>query len=415
MRHYRELKFEKNNTKELEKVLKEIAKIKSNDWIYEAKLSREFSIETGIPISNLVSFLSPYYTHVISETEKEVFRGLIHIGIQNNSIIIIDIIEQLNEKKMSVQLFNYVLHNFIDDIVMTNPQIFNEFTGTLKLKRDKPKITNQTIKPKEKKSLVISTTGDEYEIFNYRIKKPIHYIHPKGQVEMLIQESDELILEKKNKIDYFTPNNIALLMSVSNKATIEAKVLLNEIKKENEIISNVDKVKLSTELICDYIEKIQTAIVFTYTTLEAFVNLSIPEDYKFSKIIKEAGVVYEKRYTRDSIERLIPLKEKLTMVLPDIYDTDHIEKESFFGRFSNLEELRNKIIHQKSIEHTELYNDYFKESIFDLCKVSEDIIDFFYENCKKDYSTNPMWPWIKGKNEKLIPKREYKSEYFKKA
>lgn len=414
MRHYKELKFEKDNTLELEKVLLEIENIKANKWSFDTNLRDKFSKESGIPNSKLISLLSPHYTHIISDSENKIFRGLVHIGIQNNSIKVIDIFDQFNEKKMPALLFNYVLHNFIQDIVIPNPKIFSNYTGTVEIKRDKPVIPTRKTSQTPKKLLVISTNPEKFEIFNYRTKKPIHYTHPKGEGEgeVLFQASEELIIDKKNKIDYFTPNNIALLLSVSNNALQDAKVLLKQIKKKNEFKDKIEEVKFSTSLICDYIEKIQTAIVFTYTTLEAFVNLSIPEEYEYCKIAKEAGVSYEKKYKRDSIERLIPLKEKLTDVLPDIYDTKQIEKEKFFGRFANLEELRNKIIHQKSIEHTELYNDYFKESIFDFCKVSEDIIDFFYENCKNDFSTNPMWPWIKGKKENLLPRAEYRAEDF---
>ncbi len=131
MRHYKELKFERDNTLELEKVIAEIANIKADKWECDMNLRDKFSKETEIPTSKLVSLLSPYYTHVISDTEKKVFRGLVHIGIQNNSIIIIDIIEQLDEKKMPVHLFNYVLHNFIQDIVIPNPKIFSDCKSRL--------------------------------------------------------------------------------------------------------------------------------------------------------------------------------------------------------------------------------------------------------------------------------------------
>lgn len=414
MKHYKELKFEKDNLQELRKVLIDISQLDAKGWVHVDRFRDQFALKYEIPVTDVISFASPFYKYQPPQTEHIIFSGVVFIGIQENSIIVLDIIDQFKEHKLPVHLYNYVLRQFIQDIVNPNNKIFKDYIGIIKSKREKPAAHKIQIEKKQKKSLVISASPDKYNVFNYRVKKPVHFFDPTGKGEMLLQEADELYIDKKNKIDYFTLNNIALLLSVSSKATGEAKALLKKIKEKNKLTDPIKTLILSTGLICDYIEKVQTSIVFTYTTIEAFVNLSIPENYEYVKLVKEAGVSYEKKYYRDSVERLIPLKEKLTVVLPDIYDTNPIETEKFFARFTNLEELRNKIIHQKSIEHTELYNDYFKASIFDLCKVSEDIIEFFYENCKNDFSTNPLWPWIKGK-EKILPKAKFKPEYFEKS
>lgn len=304
-----------------------------------------------------------------------------------------------------------MLQNFLKEVIIPNSEILKGFQLKTELKREKPTIPKKLIQKTPKKSLVISLTPDKYKIFDKRVKKPIHFISPDNIGEMLLQEADEIDLNKDKKITFFTPNNISILLSISEKALTKAKDIYEKFEIEVESTDPVGIVKLTTSLVCDYIENIQTAIIFAYSALESFVNLSIPDDYEYSIIQKDAGVSYEKKYIRDSIERLVPLKDKLSKVLPDIYDTEPIEKEDFFCRFSILENLRHKIIHQKSIESTELYKDYFRESIFDICQISVDIINFYYENCQHHFSTNPIWPWIKEK-ENLFPKARFESKDF---
>ena len=48
---------------------------------------------------------------------------------------------------------------------------------------------------------------------------------------------------------------------------------------------------LNTKIIYNYIEEIQTAIVFGYTALEAFSNLSIPEKYVYTAKPNSKGIV----------------------------------------------------------------------------------------------------------------------------
>jgi len=411
MRHYREFKLEKDNLTGLRKVLISLSDNIPKGWFVNSKLIDDFIKDKDILSDDIICFLSPYYTHVISKEEKKVFRGKIFFGIRENNLIVFDIIEQFDEIKLPVHLYNYVLQNFLKEVIIPNSEIFKGYQIKTALKREKPTIPRKKELVTSKKSLVISLTPAKYKIFDKRVKKPIHFVAPDKTGEMLLQEADELRINKNKKITFFTPNNISLLLSISEKALLNAKYLYKKIGIEEKDINPVEFVKLTTSLVCDYIENIQTAIIFSYTALESFVNLSIPDDFEYSKIQTDAGVAYEKKYIRDSIERLIPLKEKLEKVLPDIYDTEPIENEDFFNRFSILENLRNKIIHQKSVESTELYKDYFKDSIFQLCQISVDTINFFYENCQHNFSTNPIWPWIKGK-EYLFPKAEFNSKKF---
>lgn len=411
MRKYRNLKIELNNKEKLQSIISKLKKIEVNDWKVNPSLCKQFAEKYNIIEEELVAFVSQYLKNLNPKSEKEVFAGTVYFGIKGNQLIVYDIISLIEGSKLPVHLYNIILQKFISDIIKPHPEIFGQTKGIIEIEQNKPKIPIVSSRqPNSKKSLVISANPQEFEVFDYRLKRPVHYMSRTGNGEALMLEGDEVNIGKK-KINYFTPNNIGILLSVSNKSRDNAKSLLKEIKNRKKIKIPIEDIKDSSTIICDYIEQIQTSIVFTYTSIEAFVNLSIPKDYEYFEIKKEAGVHYEKRFQGDSIERLLPLKTKLKEILPDIYETDAIDKEKFFLDFDRLESLRNKIIHQKSIEHTELYKEYFKNTIFTVCEVANKLISFFYENCEEDFSTNPIWPSINGK-EKNFPKSYFDANDF---
>lgn len=261
---------------------------------------------------------------------------------------------------------------------------------------------------KSKPSLIINLRPEDYEIFDMRIKKPLTY-EVFGKVDeggsMVLQEKDEVLISNK-KLEYFIPNNVAVLLSISQKAKCIAAELFeknfNPTKTNIEILKAEDKINFAKRKsieVADYIEQIQTSIVFAYTTLEAFANLSIPEEYYFYQKVKSKGI--DERYDKTAIEKWINLTTKLQNILPIIYKTKPIEKSKDWAYFVKLEKYRHEIVHQKSIEHTGFYKVYFQKDIFAICSCAEAIIKFFYDNHSLEKS-NPLWPWIIGK-EKEFP------------
>lgn len=256
-----------------------------------------------------------------------------------------------------------------------------------------------------KLALVVGTTPDSFSVANRRLMKPVcHQSYEEGSLQgsMLIQSIDKVSLNRNDYITYFIPNNIALLLSVSDKALTEAKKIYAINFSNKKIELDLDKMtgdrKLmmnhASSLVCDYLENIQTSIVFGYTALESFVNLSIPDGYTHTSEKNNKGIseVFDKK----AIERWLPLKTKVKTILTEIYGTRKVDSQKWWGQFLNLEAYRNEIIHQKSISHTEFYKVYFKHSIFSVCKSPTDVIRFFHDSHAEDSMTNPIWPWMEG-------------------
>lgn len=270
---------------------------------------------------------------------------------------------------------------------------------------------------KSKSSLVVGLTPREYKIFDLRMTKPTFHFAKDNSGSMLIQDIDTVKLNRSRKISYFVPNNIGMLMSVSSKASSRGKEIFDRKFKSNSY--ELDVTKLSgnkkeaidaiSKDVYDYIEEIQSAIVFAYTALEAFANLSIPQSYVYQAKKNSKGIA--ESYDKVAIERWLSLKTKIKFILPELYKTAAAEKQKWWVQFVTLEEYRNEIIHQKSIGATEFYKAYFKDSIFNIINCIESVISFFYVAHLDNGKTNGVWPWLKEHTD--IPSIEFQQNRFK--
>ncbi|HEY5536082.1 MAG TPA: hypothetical protein VIL99_14245 [Ignavibacteria bacterium] len=276
------------------------------------------------------------------------------------------------------------------------------------------------MKTTNKQGLVYCIQPEQYDIFDERINKPICIKNVENGIEkgsMVFQELDEVYF-KKNPLTYFPPNNVGLLLSISKNHLKNAKELFNtEINPNNVNHSFVNTtnnkkefLKQKSKLVADYIEIIQVCIVFGYTTLEAFTNLSITEDYIYKVNIKKKGVT--EHYDKSAIERWVSLNDKISKILTDIYKTKKVEGTKFWSYFVKLEKYRHDIIHQKSIERTDFYKKYFTSDIFDICACPELILKFFYEANSSKQKTNPLWPWLINKDKEFPFTTDFKPTNF---
>jgi len=269
-------------------------------------------------------------------------------------------------------------------------------------------------------ALVVGINPDNFKLSDRRLMKPVcHQQFENGQLtgSMLVQEIDSVTLSRSRNATYFLPNNIALLLSTSKKSLESAKEIYQGYLTSQNVEVDLEKLdgdrkagmnEISSK-VCDYLEHIQTAIVFGYTTLEAFVNLSIPDHYEYTTTKNSKGIT--QTYDKKAIERWLTLKTKINNILVKIYGTPRADSQVWWGHFSNLENYRNDIIHQKTIDSTEFYKVYFKSSIFEICKSPEKVIQFFHDCHAKQDRTNPIWPWLKGA--KGLPiNRSYNSQHF---
>jgi len=277
------------------------------------------------------------------------------------------------------------------------------------------------MKKNNKTVLVVGLFPQQYQIADIRLNKPVcHQQIEDGKItgSMLLQDLETAPIEEGKEITYFCPNNIAVLLSVSSKSLAKAKQLYEEYFNSSMIEFRLEKIegdkkaflnRVSTT-VCDYIEHVQTSVVFAYTALETFANLSIPYGYTYQTENKSKGIV--EIYDKEAIERRLSLKVKLQYILRKIYDSEKLERQKWWGHFSNLERYRNDIIHQKTINTTSFYKEYFKKTIFQACETPLPIIKFFYEAHAEHNRTNPIWPWLVNEKNYFPVNTQYDSKNF---
>lgn len=252
---------------------------------------------------------------------------------------------------------------------------------------------------------VVCTDVSKYGYYDIRALKPFcvdsrEHENPTYQMNVAFQEVDSVKLNKNNSISYFVPNNISLLLSNSKKALQCAEEMYKDTISQRYDESELTSEKLweNCTLISDYIELVQTAIVFGYTALEAFANISIPSDFVYHKDNNSKQGIQES-YNKEGIERWLSLTDKFKSLLPDIQGCKQLPQR-LFTKFKNLEKLRNSIIHQKSIESTDFMYDYFKADVLECIKAPEEIISYFQSNnsisTTAQYNALLLSPWIEG-------------------
>ena len=150
---------------------------------------------------------------------------------------------------------------------------------------------------KNKPYLIIGLDPQDYKIFDKRIMKPITYQlsfeEEKTEGSMVSQVIDDVTVSKK-KLEYFVPNNVGILLSIAKKSTEQAKSYYYkhfvDVNQNDVSEDKIALIKKRSSEVCNYIELIQSSIVFTYTSLEAFSNLSIPENYFHIQQVKNKGI-----------------------------------------------------------------------------------------------------------------------------
>jgi hypothetical protein len=273
----------------------------------------------------------------------------------------------------------------------------------------------------QKLGLVVGIFPEQYRIADARLNKPVcHQQIEAGKItgSMLVQDLETAPIEGGKEITYFCPNNVAVLLSVSSKSLSSAKELFGKFFHSPSREFRLEKIQEDkksflnrvSSTVCDYIEHVQTAVVFAYTALETFANLSIPEGYVYQTANKSKGII--ESYDKEAIERWLSLKLKVQYILREIYRTGKVEGQKWWGHFSNLERYRNDIIHQKTISSTSFYKEYFKAPVFRACECPLQVMKFFYEAHAENNRTNPIWPWLVNEKNYFPVNARYDSPNF---
>lgn len=218
--------------------------------------------------------------------------------------------------------------------------------------------------------------------FMSRSNRPLACIDKDDDQCVFFQEIISAKLERK-KINFSRPNEISLSMSIAKKSLEKALDIRKGILKCMESTKSNDFFGRGVDEVYDYLEEVQKTVIFSYKAIEALCNSAIPEGYAYTKGLTKKGI--SEVYDKSAIERWLSTTEKVSKILPDIYNCASPINKSFWGHFKKLEELRNEIIHSKSSTSSTLLSELLSSDIkkyFDSC---ESLLLYFYEIDKRNH------------------------------
>jgi hypothetical protein len=165
--------------------------------------------------------------------------------------------------------------------------------------------------------------------------------YSKGTV---VKQAANLKLPNNKTLQLHVPNATALFLSSSHRSYNEARSL----RKKNKLDSGLKPAVAfeSDDEAFTFLECLMSSIVAAYTAIEAFVNQSIPDGYVYQKV--KAGVTQS--FSKVEIERAIPLKDKLSSVLPEALSLNKPVGHKCWDEFHRLEAMRDRLIHMKSAD-----------------------------------------------------------------
>lgn len=255
----------------------------------------------------------------------------------------------------------------------------------------------------EKMFLISKFDENSLELLDMRFLPPKILVPNDIKDYKFLSRSIEEIDIKKNKVMFITPSMVALQINIANEALREVRALNNKIQnlhsQQKLDDGSINKLLIEHTLeIYNFIEHAQKAIIFSFTALETFINLSIPNNFIWKKTTSRKTEVYDK----EQIERYISWKEKINLVVTDIYEVPQIKKMSFWSDLIELLDIRNRLIHIKSSDDTEVLTDLLNKNIFKICLSSQDYINYISENMVENDNVKAIdiekFPIISNKN-----------------
>lgn len=235
--------------------------------------------------------------------------------------------------------------------------------------------------PYKKSRNVIKEKAKEHNLkyiqeTDIRVNKPNVIFHQDNFNEKIVLASNWVLQSDNLETMMEMPNDVALYSSISlnHLKKVSAFQQKELIPRKKSLLGTKVLSKVELSVYYDYFETVITSVVFAYTAVEAFANLCIPFNYKYSYIDNEKNIV---QLDKTQIERKLSLKEKLKTILPAIIGCDNPCSQSWWTKYTQLEALRDEIVHSKETKSEDRYSKMLSVKIKDKILTHKQIIEFF--------------------------------------
>lgn len=279
------------------------------------------------------------------------------------------------------------------------------------MKKDETGMNNDAV-------YIVTQTIDDFSKTSKKLPSlKVHNLTPRSNRPFVCIDSkddqcvffQEVIAAKLNdkRVTFSRPNEISLSLNIATKSLEKAQEIRKKIVRKIGMERKKDIYDAQVNEIYDYLEEVQKTIVFGYKAIESLCNTAIPNDYTYKKELNKKGI-YEV-YNKFAIERWLSTSEKVAKILPDIYACQSPTDKPFWGHFKKLEDLRDRIIHNKSNSTSDLLSELLSSDIGKYINSCQDLLVYFYKLDKG----NPLFPIIPTLSELNVIEWEDMGESFK--
>lgn len=207
-----------------------------------------------------------------------------------------------------------------------------------------------------------------------RIKKPFVILHENDYRKYFVMDTNWVLRFDGLETMMLVPNDVSLYASICEKRLRDANKFYEAtiIPRFAAYFGHFPSIEKQSEYF-DYFELIISALIFSYTSLEAFANICIPDDFEYHYKKKGKKEIDSKEH----IERHYSLTKKFVKILPLIVQCPEPWKQNWWNNFIKLEQLRNEIIHTKPSTSEERYSKLLTREIFDIIASYKQAIMFY--------------------------------------
>ncbi|HWI93242.1 MAG TPA: hypothetical protein VNT20_18315 [Flavisolibacter sp.] len=206
-----------------------------------------------------------------------------------------------------------------------------------------------------------------------------------GEAKIKIQKNQKavLLMDSNKAVDAFPFNYKGQVRYIPEPDPIliyfhTAYVNLVQIEsKRDKVFANTSVEGMTEQVINDLYEYYGLAcslIILLFTSLEAFINRSVPDAFEYKKVFEKRTEIYNKQQIQ-----WLSFDEKVKTVLPKIKEMDFGKSHPILQTIiSNLKDFRNSIVHTREEKEGHTPFDYlFKRAFtFDYRKALNAVKDF---------------------------------------
>lgn len=209
---------------------------------------------------------------------------------------------------------------------------------------------------------------------DFRIKKPHVIMHRDNYSKYIVLDSNWVLQFDDFEMLMIKPNDVALYSNISSTNLKTARQFYEDVisKDTQHRWSVFPSTKLQSQYY-DYFELVITALIFSYTALEAFANICIPNHFEY--LVEKDGV--KTIYSKQAIERRFSLRDKFKTIIRSILNTPDPSQTNWWNDFINLENLRDEVIHTKQSRSEDRYSQLLTKRIFQTIEIHKEVIHFY--------------------------------------